>query len=651
MARDGWDCLRKMQNNDGIVMLCVETLILIHSLSVQASVFSGYTVVGVPTQAYNQGWIALQWVASIPAVIVSFLALAPRLRKIGVLRRHQSPVDFITDRYQSQIMRYTVTLLMVVPSLISLAAQLAAIRSTFNSLFNIQPDSPWAAVAIAGIIVLCEWIGGMRSVAFTDCIQGIVMIACFVALPIVVVRQYGGWSDLDWETYPRQSFYQTPSRDQQWMYWNFGIMFLGFTLNPFIMQRIYAADSFKSLKVAYNVLSLGPWFAFLPGIFLGTIAVQWLADLGLENVSNPFAATLEAVMDMGGFPYVVGIVASIATLAAIMSTADSILISVSHLVTSEVILPLFPKASHTAIENIGRATSLFTMALAIVMAIYGGQNLVQLISIQYGILLMILPVYLFGLYGRRFDPHPWSLAIAAICGAVSVGTLHFTYGQRAAADQPFVFNTGVMGLLLNVTILVSVEAISHLYSAMTTTRGETSQEASALKSSVPMWDTPDLSRFQGGTDLVVSGEFIWNAMAGIREPVVDGWFILFGLAVSLFLTPITEPSTPPLDESGKLIWAPKVIRGIPSWAFQVIMVLIPVTVFLLYAINSLPNTLFPKADGTEALIEVTPALVDVETTLDDKERTSTRCLGRIDTQIGTSTVSDSSSDVEKDVDM
>jgi solute:Na+ symporter, SSS family len=156
---------------------------LMSSFSFQASVFSGYTVVGIPTQAYNQGWIALQWVTSIPMAIVGFLAVAPRLRKIGVLRRHQSPVDFITDRYQSQILRYTTTLLMIVPTLIYLSAQLAAIRSTFNSLFNIQPDSPWAVVGIAGIIVLCEWIGGMRSVAFTDCIQGIVMIACFVALP------------------------------------------------------------------------------------------------------------------------------------------------------------------------------------------------------------------------------------------------------------------------------------------------------------------------------------------------------------------------------------------------------------------------------------------------------------------------------------
>jgi solute:Na+ symporter, SSS family len=620
-------------------------------LSFQASVFSGYTVVGVPSQAYNQGWIALQWAAGIPVVVFGFLAIGPRLHKIGALRRHQSPVDFIIDRYRSQILRYTTSLLMVLPTLIYLTAQLAAIRSTFNSLFHIPPDSPWAVIAIAGIIVLCEWVGGMRNVAFTDCIQGIVMIACFVIVPIVVVRQYGGWSDLDWETFPRQSFYQTPSREEQYMFWNFDILFLGFALNPHLVQRVYTADSFKSLKAAYSILAVGSWFAFLPGIFLGTISVQWMADLGLENnVRNPFAAILEVLMDQGGFPYVVGIIASVATLAAIMSTADSILIAISHLVTSDFILPVFPNASPRAIANSGRATSLFTMALAIVMTFYGRQNLVELLAIQNGILLMILPVYWFGLYGKGFDPHPWTLAVAAIGSSLCVGILHFTYGQRATADQDFVFSGGIMGLLLNVAMIVFIETTRYLYQHAMKTTVENFEEGSISQSStsVPTWDIPDLSRFHGGNELVVSGEFIWNAMTGIREPVADCWFLWFGLAVTILLTPVTEPKTPPLDANGKLLWAPNVIRGIPSWAFQILMVLLPVTFFLLYVIYSIPNNLFPNADENAKLNAVISSLVAA--TVENQKKTTTR---RMNTQMPTSIVSDSSNNsttsVDKDV--
>jgi hypothetical protein len=85
---------------------------------------------------------------------------------------------------------------------------------------------------------------------------------------------------------------------------------------------------------------------------------------------------------------------------------------------------------------------------------------------------------------------------------------------------------------------------------------------------------------------------------GVRDPVVDCWFLLWGLAASLLLTPITVPNMPRLDESDNLLLAPNVIRGIPSWSFQII----PVTVFLMYAICSIPNNLLPNAN--EVLTEV-----------------------------------------------
>jgi hypothetical protein len=121
------------------------------------------------------------------------------------------------------------------------------------------------------------------------------------------------------------------------------------------------------------------------------------------------------------------------------------------------------------------------------------------------------------------------------------------------------------------------------------------------------------------------------------------------LAVSLFLAPITEPNMPPLDESGKLLWAPNVIRGIPSWAFQIIMVLVPVTVFLLYAIYSIPSNLFPNANKDPN--DVTSSMVAEDTTLDTKERTSERFLVGKDTRVPSCSVSDSRcSSVDKDID-
>jgi Na+/proline symporter len=110
--------------------------------------------------------------------------------------------------------------------------------------------------------------------------------------------------------------------------WNFGLVNVGFFSLPHLLQRTYAARDLTSLKWGYSSLSVGAFFTWLPGIFLGTVGVQMLADAGVENPSSPFASVLEQVMALGGFAEVVGVIAFTASLAAIMSTADSIIIAI-----------------------------------------------------------------------------------------------------------------------------------------------------------------------------------------------------------------------------------------------------------------------------------------------------------------------------------
>jgi sodium/proline symporter len=293
-----------------------------------ASLFSGYTVVGVPNEAFNTGWAALRWFPSGIGVVAGYAGTGFRLRKCSLMRNHQSPVDFITDRFRSQVLRYTIVLLQFAPSLIYLSAQVISIKGTFNSIFELDPDSPIGVLVIFVLILIFEWTGGLVSVASTDAIQGIVMSISFLALPIVIYRNFGGWSDIDPATYPEPTFYQNPTAKSQWLMWNFGMVNVGFFSLPHLLQRTYAARDLRSLKAGYSCLAVGSWFTWMPGIFLGTVGVQMLADAGVENPSSPFAAILEQVMNVGGFAEAVGVIAFTASLAAIMSTADSIIIAI-----------------------------------------------------------------------------------------------------------------------------------------------------------------------------------------------------------------------------------------------------------------------------------------------------------------------------------
>lgn len=204
--------------------------------TVFASLFSGYTVVGVPNEAFNQGWMALRWIPTLMAVVTGYFGTGLRLRKASNIRNHQSPVDFITDRYQSQVLRYTILSLQILPTIIYLAAQVIAIKKTFNSIFELDPDNSYPVILIMVLILLFEWAGGLNSVALTDTIQAVIMVTSFILIPFVIIKNWGGWRDLDPETYPKPEFYQTPSKESQWDFWQFSLINFGFFTLPHLMQ-------------------------------------------------------------------------------------------------------------------------------------------------------------------------------------------------------------------------------------------------------------------------------------------------------------------------------------------------------------------------------------------------------------------------------
>jgi Na+/proline symporter len=77
---------------------------------------------------------------------------------------------------------------------------------------------------------------------------------------------------------------------------------------------------------------------------------------------NPFPAILEQVMLLGGFAKVVGVLAFTASLAAITSTADSLIIAISQLVTARRMLSIHSNQQQLVFKLrtwIGRSVSLF----------------------------------------------------------------------------------------------------------------------------------------------------------------------------------------------------------------------------------------------------------------------------------------------------
>jgi len=485
-------------------------------------------------------------------------------------------------------------------------------------MFGLSPDTVYPVIIIMIAILLFEWAGGLSSVALTDAVQGFVMVISFIALPSVIKKNFGGWSDLDPSTYPQPRFYQNPSADAQWLFWQFAIGNFGFFTLPHFVQRTYAARDLGSLRAGYMLLSIGPWFTLFVGTFVGTVGVQMLADE--PTPANPFAAILEQVMLLGGFAEVVGVLAFTASLAAIMSTADSLIIAISQLVTSDIVYPLKPDATPVQITWIGRSVSLCSTIVAILIGLFWDTGVSALAPVQFGISLQAVPSFIIGLFApsRQWDVHPWNLAGAAWAGVAVTVAVYFGYVNVDSNPRPI--NSGVLAFACQLGTLFLLECGRRIIVGRKNKDAaspEKAEKASAEQeiadfSARPVWDFPKMERF-GQRPLTPA--FLWKLMEGIKEPITNAWLCCFLFLLACVITPLIPENQPPIDENGEFVYPPVIFNGLPWWAFKISLVgIIPTMTFFVMAYR-LPYSFEPdevkimkEGVDPDAVIMTTPEM-------------------------------------------
>jgi sodium/proline symporter len=583
---------------------------VITASTIFASFFSGYTVVGVPSEAYNKGFFALRWIVSSGVAIGAYSAVGLRLRRAATIRAHTSPSDFITDRYQSQLLRYTIVSLQLVPAVFYLAAQVTSLQTTFNGVFDIDSANPFPTIGIFFLILVFEWTGGLLSVAVTDVVQAFYIVIAFALTAVVVKKNFGGWADIDVDTFPRQFFYQTPTSDQQWQFWQFNLGNIGFFTLPHLMQRIYTARDLNSLRCGWAALAIGPWLTMFVGVFMGTIGV---VILGGEKASNPASVILEVLMDLGGFAKFSALMIWTATIAAIMSTADSLMIAISHLVATEIIYPMNSTTSPMKIVWMGRVASLMGVVVALMIGITWTGGVARLSKIQFPLSLMAFPSFIFGLYStsQASDIHPWSLTFGALTGVTFVVFYFFLYQDGGINIIPM--DSSMAGLSVNLVAIAAAEVFRLFKSRAATEPEQESRPEQAvisikkkqmiLVTDRPTWDMPKVARFG---ECKLTPEMLWKSMEGVHEPAATLWYPFLMFLLVTIVTPLVPASEPAFNELGQFVSAPAVIRGIPWWAFKIIMTTAVMTFIVLYNLYKMPSTFYTN----EMLID--PELIEMK---------------------------------------
>ena len=163
-------------------------------LAATATSFSGWTFVGHPGKIFTDGLpyaFASFYALTIPFTGVLFLR---RQWVLGKAYRYITPGEMYSDYYGGNSIRMLTVLVAFLFSVPYLGVQLRASGDLFYVLTDglINPNT--GMIALSTVVMIYVASGGLRSVAFVDCAQAILLALGIMILGGVVIYYAGGWS-------------------------------------------------------------------------------------------------------------------------------------------------------------------------------------------------------------------------------------------------------------------------------------------------------------------------------------------------------------------------------------------------------------------------------------------------------------------------
>ena len=496
----------------------------VSGLTIIATFFSSFAFLGAPAAVYRDGLVFTLFALNLPLSGASIYLLGARIRKIGYERRFVTPADMVSDYYQSPVaLRLLVALagyLYAIPYImmqIKAGGEISAVmfRGAELSLGPLGTYNAFqsGAVVLAAITMLYIMVGGMRSVAWTDVLQGCLLIGGMLLGGIAVVSALGGVrgfgqaiADL-----PDSSLTAPGTTGRYpWPKMLTICMFasVGSFVQPAQWMRFYAAGSGRALKRSALLFSLTLPVCFLLGVMLVGIGGQALYPLvgeGVDVAPPPQVGEFDRILVVvlkdqlpALFGATVGAALAslviVAIMAASMSTADSNLHAMSA-VTVRDVYDRFLRPQSTQRERlwVGRAVIVLTTVAALILVLrtpgeratstFDFMRMIALLGfVAIGFSVQLLPLAIDILYLRKGTAAgaAWGLA-AGLFGAFLFSPLFGPFAEWLGAvpvagalvraiqscSGQFPMDSTAWGLLFNVPIFVVVSLFTRKVSQET----------------------------------------------------------------------------------------------------------------------------------------------------------------------------------------
>ncbi|MFK7897433.1 MAG: sodium:solute symporter [Myxococcota bacterium] len=418
-------------------------------LTIYATAYSGNSLLGYPGRAYRDGYGFIMATGFMMSIIVAFHALVPRLRPLAVKHHFVTPGDYLRVRFTgpwAKRLRWAVGTLMSLALANFLLAQLKAMGDVAFLVTDGRIPYEGGVIGLALVILFYETQGGMRAVAWTDAAQGLVMLVGLSALFAWLLSEAGGLAEITRSVAEkRPDAVAVPSRSAI-TNWFSTILLMGSAsvLYPQAIQRIFAAESGRALKRSFAGMTFMPLVTTLVVTLIGIASIARFDITEAVDTDGVVPMLLRDWGQAGGAATWAALLVFLGALSAIMSTADSCLLSLGSLLSRDL---LGQEGSDEAATRLGKRLAGVMLLATIPLALSRDLTLWRLIELKMELLIQCVPAFLLALHWSR-------LTTGAVLSGILVGTtfsVALTFGGMPRIEGVHV---GVVGCLLNTAVAV-----------------------------------------------------------------------------------------------------------------------------------------------------------------------------------------------------
>jgi len=427
-------------------------------LTLYATQYSGNTMIGFSGRAYRQGFTALVTVTFMCAIIGLYFIYAPKLHDLSRKHSFITLGDFIYHRFKSIHLTITISIISIIALGNYILTNLKAIGFIIEGATAGQVSFVNAIIILSLIMVIYETLGGMRSVAWTDMLQGILLLFGVIVIFYIIYKQYGGVNAISSQLQiNRPDFWAPPdwSAKRLWLS-TILVVSVGVSVYPHAIQRIYSAKDSSTLRKSLQLMVFMPFVTTLFMVIVGIVGASQIEGLDRNNSEQISILLLVDLAEQ--IPNISWLIVMFlaAAIAAIMSTVDSALLAISSTVTQDLFRKIKPESSQKILLLFGKSISWIIMLIAVFMAINLPQTIWQLFQIKLELLCQIAPAIFLGVHIKSISSK--SILIGIYIGTfISLSIMIGNWIGFPIPIKPFGIHAGLWGLIFNCLAIFTID--------------------------------------------------------------------------------------------------------------------------------------------------------------------------------------------------